>query len=156
MNGMDPLRQLRDIHLPTSGGFWPPAPGWWLLTLLGLAVLATILVWWWRRRRRNLWRAEAEKALRALAQNPQATPAWFAELNSLLKRVACVCHPSGHPQSLSGEDWIRFLLATAPPDSSDSRDLVAGLVHSAWKPHTCVDPARALSFARAWLRKQKC
>lgn len=156
MNGSDPLTQLRDIHLPASGGFWPPAPGWWLLALLALAVLAAILVWWRRRRRRNRWRAEAQKALRALAQHPQATPAWFAQLNILLKRVACVCHPSRHPASLSGEDWIRFLLATTPPDTTASRELVAGLVHSAWQPNTSVEPAKALSFARAWLRGQKC
>ena len=34
MNPQDPLSQLKDIHLPATGGFWPPAPGWWLLALI--------------------------------------------------------------------------------------------------------------------------
>ena len=44
MNPQDPLSQLKDIHLPAAGGFWPPAPGWWLLTLLAL-LLIVALVW---------------------------------------------------------------------------------------------------------------
>ena len=55
MNPQDPLSQLRDIHLPDTGGFWPPAPGWWLLALIALAALAG-LIWWLRRqRRRTRW-----------------------------------------------------------------------------------------------------
>ncbi|HAU18090.1 MAG TPA: DUF4381 domain-containing protein, partial [Marinobacter adhaerens] len=44
MNPQDPLSQLRDIHLPETGGLWPPAPGWWVLAILLIAVLAA-LVW---------------------------------------------------------------------------------------------------------------
>ena len=29
--------QLRDIHLPESSLWWPPAPGWWILALLLIA-----------------------------------------------------------------------------------------------------------------------
>lgn len=156
MNGSNPLSQLRDIHLPASGGFWPPAPGWWLLTLLGLAALAAVMAWYWRRRRRNRWRAEAQKALRTLAQHAQATPAWFAELNTLLKRVARICHPSQQPESLSGEAWARFLLTTAPAHADISRERVEALVHSAWKQHPDIGVAEALAFARTWLEGQTC
>ena len=43
---MDPLAQLRDIHLPDGVAWWPPAPGWWLLLLL-LAVIGA-LIWRYR------------------------------------------------------------------------------------------------------------
>lgn len=156
MNGSDPLSQLRDIHLPASGGFWPPAPGWWLLALLCLAALVAAALWWWRRRSRNRWRTDAEKALQALAQHPEASPDWFAQLNALLKRVARICHSSRHPESLSGDDWIRFLLATAPAGAASSQAVAEGLVRSAWQPEPEVDPAAALAFARSWLGGQKC
>lgn len=52
MNPQDPLSQLRDIHLPATGGFWPPAPGWWLLALILLLSLAG-LCWLLHRRHRR-------------------------------------------------------------------------------------------------------
>ena len=48
----DPLAELRDIHLPEAVGYWPLAPGWWLL-LVSALVLAGLIVWTVRRYRRN-------------------------------------------------------------------------------------------------------
>ncbi len=152
----DPLSQLKDIHLPASGGFWPPAPGWWLLAAMTLALLAALVLWWRRRRRRNRWRRDAERLLAQLQDRAEASPAWFAELNALLKRVARTCHPEQHPESLSGEAWIDFLLATAPRDRIAARPVVAGLVRATWRPSTDTDPAQALNFARLWLGGQRC
>ncbi|MGB5468066.1 MAG: DUF4381 family protein, partial [Sedimenticolaceae bacterium] len=45
------LTGLRDYHLPDAVGWWPPAPGWWLLFGL-LLVLGGLFVWWSMRRLR--------------------------------------------------------------------------------------------------------
>ena len=44
MNGENPLQNLKDIHLPGAVSAWPPAPGWWILTFLLLA-LVTWIIW---------------------------------------------------------------------------------------------------------------
>ncbi|WP_371377014.1 DUF4381 domain-containing protein [Thalassotalea aquiviva] len=40
---MDPLAQLKDIHLPEQVGFWPLAPGWWILVLLSISAVVLLL-----------------------------------------------------------------------------------------------------------------
>ena len=46
MQEQDPLAQLRDIHLPEAISVWPPAPGWWVLFIGIIALLATLAYYW--------------------------------------------------------------------------------------------------------------
>lgn len=156
MNPQDPLSQLRDIHLPATGGFWPPAPGWWVLAALILSILALLVVAVLRHRRRNHWRRQAKRALADLAQTAEPTPIWFAELNTLLKQAARECHPDRHPEALSGNAWVDFLIDTAPGDQHARRQLLETMVRSAWHPTAQADPGAAIQFARHWLGGQKC
>lgn len=41
MANTDPLAQLKDIHLPTPIGWWPLAPGWYIL--MGLILFLVII-----------------------------------------------------------------------------------------------------------------
>jgi len=43
----DPLAGLHDIHMPEAIGWWPPAPGWWLL--LGLVFISIAALFFYRR-----------------------------------------------------------------------------------------------------------
>ncbi|WP_372985102.1 DUF4381 domain-containing protein [Marinobacter sp.] len=156
MNPQDPLSQLRDIHLPATGGFWPPAPGWWVLALLILAVLTLTVVALLRRRRRSRWRRQAILALIDLEQKAEPTPVWFARLNTLLKQAARECHPESRPQALSGGAWVDFLIATAPEGQTPERHQLEAMAHAAWMPTVQADPAEAIRFARHWLGGQKC
>ena len=156
MNSQDPLSQLKDIHLPATGGFWPPAPGWWALAflLIGLVILA--ILFWVRHRRKRRWRVVARQNLARLKHDAEPTPAWFDRLNTLLKQCARQCHPDQQPDVLSGQGWIDFLLSTAPEDRIASRPVVEAMVQATWNPHTEADPGQALAFAKRWLEGQKC
>ena len=52
---------LRDIHLPGPIGWWPPAPGWWLVAALVLVAVALYGVHYYRGRHKRA-------ALRALTR----------------------------------------------------------------------------------------
>ena len=102
---------LRDIHLPGSPDFWPPAPGWWVLAALvsGLAVWTAVLLWRQikiRRQRRQIL-ALLEQMERA--SDRTATPEFLAKLSRLIRRLALMRFPHQEIASLTGQDWLRFL-----------------------------------------------
>lgn len=156
MMEQDPLSQLRDIHLPQPGGFWPPAPGWWIL--LAIAITLTVLAFIVVRRKylRNRWLGAARKELQRLEQTASSDNQWFAAMNRLLKQSARIRYPEQRPESLSGEPWVRFLLETSPKNRVAARPVVEALVNSAWQPTPECRPEDAIAFARAWLGGQKC
>jgi len=94
MNTQDPLAQLRDIHLPEPISWWPPAPGWWLLSVIVFAVLFFCVRWLIKRRANNCYRREA---LQYLAQIPITQPndplTQCQEILSLLRRTAKTAYP---------------------------------------------------------------
>ena len=108
----DPLSELRAYHLPDPVSWWPPAPGWWLLAGLLLA-LAIALTWWalWRYRRQ----AAARQALLELAElrssltADQDRQAYVRGLSRLLRRFAMTRFARSQVAGLTGRDWLAFL-----------------------------------------------
>ena len=152
----DPLSALRDIHLPEPGGFWPPAPGWWILLALviGLSTWGALAII--KKRRRNHWLKTALAELTNLAGADQHDQRWFNELNQLLKRAARVKFPQQRPESLSGEAWVHFLAETSPGQPTDDKAVFRSLVESCWRPAPTSDPQQTVSAARRWLEAQRC
>jgi hypothetical protein len=139
---MDPLSDLRDIHLPPSPPFWPPAPGWWLLALAAIAALAFAVrfaLLAWRRGRARRAAARAMSRLRARYERGEALNLLTAELATILRRAAMSRHPRAQVAGLTGRDWLEFLdddthqftegvgrcLATAPYARDEAVDLDA-------------------------------
>lgn len=128
---MQPAQELvlRDIHRVPAPPLWPPAPGWWLVFALLLAV-GLVLAWWLRRRRRHRRAIETlfDEALREAGDGP----AQVAAMSSLLRRAARRHHADA--DVLDGEDWLAVLDAGAKPplfQSAAGRLLVEGL----YRPH---------------------
>ena len=113
-SGGDPLSALRDIHLPLEPGFWPPAPGLWIATLLVLLTGVALALWrrgTARRRRPQREALGALAALRdALAQGERPHRI-VADSTSLLRRVALSRYPRARVAGLTGPAWVEFLNA---------------------------------------------
>ena len=65
------LEQLRDIHLPQAVHWWPPAPGWWIVAALLLALTIWLGRYLRARYRRQYFRGESQDLLKEIWQNYQ-------------------------------------------------------------------------------------
>lgn len=110
---MDPTQlALRDLHLPEPVGWWPPAIGWWLLSLLVLAGLALLLVKIWRKRQANAPRRYALRELQALEAEYLATrdPVRLGkQLSQLLRRSMLAYAARSDVAGLTGDSWLAWL-----------------------------------------------
>ena len=103
----NPLAQLRDIQLPDAIGWWPLAPGWWML--LGLLVSLGLLSWLsYRWYRRGAIKRAALAELEQIAEQFQGQ-ALLQQLSQLLRRVALASQPRQQVAGLRGQAWLQFL-----------------------------------------------
>ena len=121
---MDPEQiPLRDLHLPALTGWWPLAPGWWILIALALGGLGYLIWRAYQRFRRNAPRRKALSELRYL----QAEYAWSGDvislgskLSTLLRRAMLAYAPRDEVAGLTGRNWLEWLdRGMAEPTFSD-------------------------------------
>ena len=162
---MSSLDQLQPLIAPPAIGFWPPAPGWWLLLLVipllgwGLWSLRHLLP-----TRHPVARAEqpldplriaalAELALMPKPYDGAPAGAWLQQLNGLLKRLCRNDYPYSQSHTLNGRKWLAFL---------DNRCPAAGLtrwmvlVEGAYKPECKLDDKAITGLTQSvetWIRK---
>ncbi len=152
MTPIDPTTlPLRDIHLPAPIGWWPPAPGWWLLAFVSLAGPLCALAWWtWRRRTRL--RREALARLASLRQSA-GSPHQTAMAVSLLLREISIALDAAQPQSsLQGERWLARLDAIAPGLTQDPA-LRGALLTGPYDPQISFDTGAFLAAVERWIRR---
>ncbi len=105
---------LKDIHLPQAVGWWPPAPGWWLLALL-IALAVALLFWLYKILTRKTAVKAAKKMLLEIQQNNGQTDfEKLCAISALLRRTAISCYPRSETAALTGSDWLQFLDNSMP------------------------------------------
>jgi hypothetical protein len=110
------LQNLNDILEPAAVGFWPPAPGVWLVVALVLLWVIAVVVTLWFRFRQNAYRRAGVRELgniRLRMDTPDGRKSAVQELSALLKRVALTAFPRKEVAALSGDEWLAFLDASS-------------------------------------------
>jgi hypothetical protein len=116
---------LRDIHLPGPIGWWPPAPGWWLVAALVLVAAALYGVHYYRGRHKRAALRALTRVRTALEQGAEPV-ACLQFLSTTLRRFAMTAgaRTPGEPDvaGLIGERWLKYL-----DDRWDRTEFSAGL-----------------------------
>lgn len=108
---MNPLDQLKDIHIPSQISTWPPAYGWWLVAFFILLVVIVIITAWIKHRQYN---AARRHALNELASITSSQADWPIRMNTLLKRVCMHYLPSEQHANLHSKRWQAYLCEQLP------------------------------------------
>ena len=153
----DPLAALRPLHLPDPVSWWPPAPLWWAMALLSVAVLAVLLRAFARRLRRNAYRRAATREIAAALHEALASgdrAAFLARASTILRRAALCRYPRHTVAPLHGHDWLAFL-----DRSGRITGFAAGvgeaLGRAVYAPAPDCDPERIATLCREWLRRHR-
>ncbi len=101
-----PSNPFEQIIIPADvPSAWPPAPIYWLILTVTIAVivLAIILI------KRNINKQRVVKQALMSLNQLQESNASFAQLNQLLKGVCLHYYPREHVASITGQAWFTFL-----------------------------------------------
>ena len=108
----NPLEQLRDIHLPDAPGLWPLAPGWWLMIILCVTLIAATTLLVIRHRNKNRYRKMAHQQADQLMQELQTSDddlsekRYFEQAIALLKRTSLHRYPGNQMAVLSANHCL--------------------------------------------------
>ena len=109
----NPLQQLRDVHAPLAPEWWPPAPGWWLLSAAIVATLFFVcrLLWQAHKARRPIRSAQTMiRALKASHEQGQIDSLKYIHgCNEVLKRLLVHALGIRHLGATSDEQWLNAL-----------------------------------------------
>ena len=131
---MNPL-ELRDIHLPETSLWWPPAPGWWLLLIL-LILICLSLPWWIRRIRQKPLRQSSLSQLQQIKQehrNGLSDKLIIEKVSTLLRRVLISYRGRDGNAASTGDSLLVQLASLAGTEifSQEQLDLLASARYQA-------------------------
>ena len=155
MNHQDPLANLHPLREPMTIGWWPPAPGWWLLLVIGILTVTILAYFLHQHRRRNAYRRRALLQLQSLHSTHQAQSddrKYLEEINALLKSVALHAFPQGEVAAQHGESWRTFLNRNLSPENQ-----FQPVFDDAAYQKSCpeIDMAQVHRAAQNWIKHHK-
>ena len=150
----DLVAQLRDIHSAPAVPWWPPAPGWWVVALLLLAVL----FWFGRQMAKRYHARQTRKQMLDwidflnVMVDPKGEPqAYISTLNRILKLVALKAFPEENCAAMSGTVWVDFLRSKAK--KGRPADFLDALASGPFDPNPTFDSMAICAFTSAWIKQ---
>jgi hypothetical protein len=149
----NPLANLKDIHLPSPIGWWPLAPGWYLVAFAVLSVCLLLLRYFSvraiKQRPQRLACKRLTEIKQALAEDPHQA---VIAISALLRRLALAKFPRREVAHLQGDAWLAFLNATGKTTafSNPPGNLLATAPYQS-RLIESVDLAGLLLIARRWI-----
>ncbi|PCI07413.1 MAG: hypothetical protein COB77_04675 [Gammaproteobacteria bacterium] len=102
---------IRDIHLPEMYGWWPPAPGWWLLLFIIFMLVYGIP--WLRKKRRHKTIDQQASAqfitIKTRYENHQDKAQLLQDLSVLLRQICMTYRTRKQVASLLNDSWLKQL-----------------------------------------------
>lgn len=111
---------LRDIHLPDSVSWWPPAPGWWIVAMFLLILIFVFILSKKFYQNKELHRTvvlEIE-TIKTRYKNDPDQYELIQSLSVLLRRSCISFYPRHKTAGLTGDDWLQYLDNTFPGRAS--------------------------------------
>jgi Domain of unknown function (DUF4381) len=141
------LERLHDVVLPAAVPWWPPAPGWYVVLALLLA-LAGWLAWRiWRSRRANAYRRAALRELAGLHEAPA--------IAELLRRTALAGAARRSVAAHTGTGWTDWLDAHDTDSmSAEVRRLLVDGVYGR-RPVTDREVGLLRAYAAGWIVRHR-
>lgn len=144
--------QLRDIHLPEAVSWWPPAPGWWILSFIVIALVTSLIIRRLRNTKRNAFRVtalfETQEALTLWNKNKN-TADYLHTINTVLKRIVLQRKPTSKIANQSGINWVESLNQISNQALSEKTMQALGV--ACYQTNPVVDVAHVQQQIIAWI-----
>lgn len=153
MQTPDPLAGLKDIHLPEPISWWPPAPGWWFLTIIVMLAVGFGSFFLWQRIKKNRYRKEGLKKLDNifLKVHEMEKKVFLQEISKIMRRVAIQSYGREKVSSLTGGKWLKFLDETgATSQFSEGEGIAFGT--ALYQADCKIDEGKIYTLARKWIK----
>jgi len=147
------LDNLHDIIIPDAVGYLPPAPGWYVLGLLVLALLFHFSMGFYKRYKKSLYRREALDELGSYEEQGKEVT---LHLLTLAKRVAITAYGREEIAKLSGDRWWDFMEQHSKVKvSKELRAQIANLLYNKAYDTNSVDYSATKDFVTLWIQTHK-
>lgn len=145
--------ELRDIHLPDTSLWWPPAPGWWIgaLLILTLVFLLPRLRRWWRHQPVKRMALQELERIRLSHKQGQSDKAVLNEIALLLRRITISYYGRSTRASTTGAEWQAQLQQLAP-DAGFSAEQLELLTSTRYRADAVADIEALTQACNRWLR----